>query len=278
MEEKTHTLQKLPLPNWCFVLLGVPTFYMPLAYLALAVWATTGMLTGVAGGPPELMKAAVHPALYVTFAMWPVYIAWVGLSKRLTRREKGMWLFIVILANMVGMPMFYVFMIRRYLGVEGRTGKRDEISLDRFLKCHEIAREQLSLAQLSVLRSYCRKHRLTKWGVVPLVAVAALAFYTAVFFVPKNCVRLFADFTPTRVVIVDSTTDSKKEIAPNSEAQKLHVQNVMMVGAMAGMIGAMGLFALAQVMSQLWGNWHRKAFIDFLKATDKEHAQSARGS
>jgi len=95
---------------------------MPLAYVAVAVWAVGGMLTGGTGDFPEWMMKAIHPALYMTFGMCPFYIAWVGLSKRLARREKVWWLFIVIVLNMVGMPMFYVFMVRRYIGIERRTG------------------------------------------------------------------------------------------------------------------------------------------------------------
>ncbi len=35
---------KLPLPTLCFAALGVPTFYMPLAYLALMLWAALVMI------------------------------------------------------------------------------------------------------------------------------------------------------------------------------------------------------------------------------------------
>ena len=247
---------------------------MPLAYLAVAVWAIVGMVSGEIKDPPELLMQAVHPALYVTFGMWPIYIAWVGLSKRLARREKAWWLFIVVLLNMAGMPMFYVLMIRRYLGMEGRTGVRDDAAVERFLGRHAISRDHLSAGQLDTLRTYCRKYRLTQWGIIPMVAAAALMLYTAVVFVPKNCVRLFSDFTPTRVLIVDSETAEKKEIAPEPETIKLHVQNVMLFGAIAGMAGATGIFILAQSLSQLWGNWHRKALIEFLKATDREHLTS----
>lgn len=264
----------LPLRKWYFILLGVPTFYMPLAYLGVAVWPIVGMLAGEIKDPPELFMRAVHPALYVTFGMWPIYIAWVGLSKRLARREKAWWLFIVVILNMAGMPMFYVFMIRRYFGLEGRTGVRDKAAVERFLDRHAISRDHLSSGQLDALRTYCRKYRLSQCGIIPMVAAAALMLYTAVAFVPKNCVRLLSDFAPTRVLIVDSETEEKKEIALEAETIKLHVQNVMMFGAMAGMAGAMGIFILAQALSQLWGNWHRKALIEFLKATEREHLTS----
>jgi hypothetical protein len=31
------------------------------------------------------------------------------------------------------------------------------------------------------------------------------------------------------------------------------------------------IFILAEAISQLLGNWHRKALIEFLKATEREH-------
>jgi hypothetical protein len=111
MQDKPQPQIGLPLPKWCFVLLGVPTFYLPLAYLVMGVWAIVGMLVGGEfGEPPEWMVYVLNPALYVTCGLWPIYIAWVGLSKRLALREKGWWLVVVILLNMFGMPMFYVFM------------------------------------------------------------------------------------------------------------------------------------------------------------------------
>ena len=84
----------------------------------MAAWVFGGMLTGDFWDFPVWMKITISPAIYVTFGLWPIYIAWVVLSKRLSWREKAWWLFIVIALNMLGMPIFYVFMIRRYLGLE----------------------------------------------------------------------------------------------------------------------------------------------------------------
>lgn len=112
----------LPWPGWCFVALAVPTFYMPLAYLALAIWAVSNLFVGEGNDLRGWMMSAIQPALYVTLAMWPVYVVWLGVSRVLSWREKGYWLFMVVVPNMIGMPLFYVFMVRRYLGLEGRMG------------------------------------------------------------------------------------------------------------------------------------------------------------
>jgi len=203
--------------------------------------------------------------------MWTVYVAWVGLSTRLSLHEKGRWLLIVILLNMFGMPMFYVFMCRRYLGMEGRTGERDEMALVRFLTRHGLEKERFSSDQLDILRFYCRANRLAKWGVVPTIIVAALMFYTAVVFVPKSTGPMVAGFTPTRMVFIDSATHAKKESASDPEMQNLHTRMAMMFGAMAGMMGTLGFFLIAQSLSQLRGGWHRRALIELLKATNREN-------
>jgi hypothetical protein len=271
MQEKNTNQTRLPLPKWAMYTLAFPTFYMPLAYASLVVWIIEAMLLGHLVSPPYWMIVIFKPALYVTYCMWPFYLIWVIACKKLNWKEKAWWSLIIFLLNMVGMPMFYIFITRRYLGYEGRTGNKDEASFNLFLKRYSIGREELSSEQLDVLKSYCRKFRLSKWGVLPMIVISCLVLYTAIFFFPKHCIKLFSDFIPTRTVIIDSKTDEKKEITPDSEAIELHIKTVMMMGVIAGLLGAMGIFGLTQAISFFFGNWHRKALIDFLKAKKKEH-------
>ncbi len=271
MQENTHNTSKLHLPKWYFILLGIPTFYMLSAILTTYAIIIFEMLFDIeVQGVPEWMMIATYSAIYVTFVLWPVYIVWLMFSKKLTWWEKGFWLFIVIFLNMVGMPMFYIFMIRRYLGLEGRIGKRDEAAVDALLRRCAISREQLSADQLKILLTYCRKHRLTKWALMPTIPLAVFLIYAAVFIIPKKCITLHSDFTPSRIVIIDSTTNTKEETAPDPEIQRLHLKLVMMFGAMSGAAGTMGIFMLTIVIFHSWC-WHRRAFFDFLKATDKEN-------
>jgi hypothetical protein len=268
--------KKLPLPTWCFVVLGMPTFYMPLAYFSLCLSVMAGMMWDGIDVPPQWLANHGQAALGVTFAMWPVYIAWVGFSRRLTWKEKLWWLFIILLLNMVGMPMFYVFMVRRYLGLEGRTGKRDELSLDRFLKRHSVLREKLCPEQLSVLRSYCRDRRLARWGVVPMIVLAALMLYTATVFIPNSALRIFSDSAPTRTVIIDSVAETTERIEPDPETEKLHVQIVMMFGVMSGVFGVGSLIVLASAIVLALGDGHSRTLVDFVKATGTEaHSDEA---
>lgn len=134
MQENIHNKSKLPLPKWCLFLPGVPTFYMLLSILAIVAILIFEMIFGRAEDVPEWMMIATYPAPYVCIMLWPAYIVWLVFSRRLTWREKVLWLFVVTFLNMVGMPMLYIFMIRRYLGLEGRIGKRDEAALDALLR------------------------------------------------------------------------------------------------------------------------------------------------
>ena len=143
MNSSKRTILKLTLGEWWFVLLAAPTFYLLLVCLVLMGWATPWMFAGQRVQPPAWMEIAFQAGIVVMFAMWPVYVAWVLLSKRLTWSEKRVWLVIVTLTNSIGMPGFYVFMLRRHLGLEHRMGPRDEAALDRFLAKCGIGRDGL---------------------------------------------------------------------------------------------------------------------------------------
>ncbi|PHS03171.1 MAG: hypothetical protein COA78_18935 [Blastopirellula sp.] len=266
MQETTQ--HNLPLPRWCFVLLAVPTFYMLLAFLSLAVWVFTSILMGQVGGPPGWMLPALGFALNVTFVMWPIYFVWVCFSKRLTWREKVAWGFIVLYANMLGMPAFFIFMIRRYLGLEKRINKRDEGALDRLLKRNKINRDRLSSGQIDILRKHCRYHRWGKWAAVPVCVLAATVVYAGLVVFPNNLISGFADMSQTHLIIY-SATGTRKEVLPDPELQKLQVQAIMQFGTGFGITAGMGLFGLFWPMMLLLGNWHNRALIKFLQAADE---------
>lgn len=246
---------------------------MPLVYVGVAVWVIGGMLAGEIKDFPEWMMIAIGLSLYVLYAVWPIYIAWVAFSKVMTWREKGLWLFLVIFMNMIGMAMFYVFIIRRYLGIEGRIGKRDEASLDSFLKTCHLEKHSLSTGQLNVLRSYCRDRRYAKYYLFSMILLSGLMLYTAVVFFPKSCVHIFTDMAPTRLIVVDSVKNTRKEISPDPEIEKIRVQTIMMFGAMAGVMGAMSIFVVALAVFQVWGGPHHGILIRYLRATEeKQHS------
>jgi len=261
----------LPLPRWCFVLLAVPTFFMPPVFVLVAGVAIGSMLLG--GDVPKRntwfdgVAATGLAGVYVTFVMWPVYLLWAALSKRLVLREKVLWLAIIVWFNMLGMPAFYIFMVRRYLGIEGRTGPRDEAALDVFLRRCKTNRGQFAPEQLAVLRSYCQYRRVMRWLVVPAVIPAILALRMAIIDTPQRATDMFVDMMPMRMVVIDKAKESRKEIGPEPESQRQFVQCVLLFGALVTIMGAGGVALLVIALSALAGNPHRKTFAEFIAAT-----------
>lgn len=103
-----------------------------------------------------------------------------------------------------------------------------------------------------------------------MVVIAGMTIYTAAVFIPKNSVFL-SDLAPSRLVVIDTATNTTREFPPDLETQKLHVQVVLMYGALSGILGMSGILTLVITVGQVWEqNWHRKAFVDFLKATGRK--------
>ena len=259
-----------PKSYWLLIALAIPTFYMPLAYVTAAVWVMHGFFSHHTGDMPTWMFTLVHPSLYVTLALWPVYVVWAGLSGRLNRHEKGWWLFIVFFMNMIGMPMFFVFMVRRYLGLEAAALKRDGPALDAFLQRCGVKRESLTDTQADVLRTCCRrdrKNRLCAWFLIPL---CAFGIYFAAVLMPDAIRRMNIDQIPMQTIVVDSVKHSKKEIGGTPEVQHLFIDNVLMECAQIGILGCMSLFILINMLMQAWGSPDRRTLIAFLRAS-QEH-------
>ena len=265
-----RTILRLTLREWWFVLLAAPTFYLLLVCLVAIGWAIP--FAGQRVQPPRWMEVAAYSGIYTTCAMWPIYVAWVLLSKQFTWSEKGLWLLIVTWLNAAGMAFFYVFMLRRHLGLEHRMGPRDEAALDCFLAKCGTGRDGLSTGQIDVLRSYCRRRRFEKWNVLVMGVFAALALYASLAWIPQKMLPMLSDFAPTRLIVVDAAGHTMKDIAPDLETTKQHVQIAMMIGAMAGMAGIAGIFLLLTAVSQLTGGWERKTLTDFLKAGRRDQS------
>lgn len=244
---------------------------MPSAYLLMAIWAFVIIIFGDHLDFPDWLTVVCGSSLYVMFALWPVYVLWVMLSKRLHWREKLLWLIFVTLGNMIGMAAFFIFMMRKYLGLEGRTGPRDEAALARFLTRHEIGREELMPDQLGVLRSHFRNGRQAKWGALAMLPMAALMVYMAIVIIPRSYYQFSSSFMPTHLVIVDRTNDTKEELEPDEETKKVYMQLMLTHGASAGVIGMCGLlFAMNAATLFFVGVGRQRLLVDFLKARKME--------
>jgi len=265
--EKTQN--KLPRSKWIFILIGIPTFYMPLAYLIMAIWAIGGMIFNYDLETPIWLLFIIGPAYFVTIALWPIYIVWVLFSKRLTKTEKLKWLFIVILMNMLGMPWFYVTMVRRYLGLENQSNQSDKKVFENFTRKNKINLENLSTKQKSILISHCRKRRFQKRGIIFSLPIIALLLYMAIIYIPDKGIQLSSNFIPTKTLIIDSVNNTTNEILPLPLLQKSYVKIIMFCGAFAGVTGFSGLFLLANCIRILFIDKQHKLLIDFIKAAEK---------
>ena len=273
MRENSQTPTALPAPTWCFFLLGAFTFCQLLPYLAVVVWVIAGTLgVSMFSDPPALPRGVFSFSL-LTFGLLPVYVAWIWGSKRLSRLDKAGWLFLVVVLNMVGMPMFYVFMIRRYLGFETRVGKKDHALLEKVLRKNAINESRLTAAQKRVLLSHCRNRRLRKWAALVKAAIAAFSFFVAAN-VMKMGLKTHENFLPTRMIIVDSATNEKKEISPDPEVLKFQVKFLILNGFMGGAMVAIGFIHLVEALALPWSDGRLKALIELLKASEERLSEA----
>ena len=270
MNESTNTLRRV---QWLYIiLLGVPTFFMPLAYLALGVWVTYGMFSDDFGDMPELLRMSGDLAMNVTLVMWPVYIAWVVFSNRLSRRGKIVWLLVVVLLNMVGMPAFYVFIVRRYLGLEGRS---HSAAMDKFMNRHKLDELNFTSEQLEVLKTYSAGRRQAKLIALPMFIFALIFLAGGVTFTVKNFYRFFSNLVG--VPSMESVSDPEpvqamaEAEAGNEEMSRMdyEINRLFFLLNLFGCAGLIlnSLILLYQPFSMYLGYMGQKSFLDFLKVT-----------
>ena len=220
-----------------------------------------------AGKPnsPELELALKAP-FFAAVVMWPIYVAWVALCKRLTRWEKLFWLVLVTWGHMLGMAGFYVFIICRYLGLEGQPDPATRRRSNGYMNHCGVRRDDLSVDKVVVLRSYCRTRRHTKWVMIPAAIVGAV-FDLRCRCIPQphRLVRLPNDADAQSSLLTRPRTRERR-FAPDPETVRLGVQTVLVVGAMAGMMGTGGFFLLFATLEMWLPNNDRRALVSFLKA------------
>jgi hypothetical protein len=259
--------RKLPLPRWIYILLAAPTFFSPLVYTVLCVWVFSKMLVGGSIELPEWFRQVGYFSLYVTFALLPIYALWTVLTRRLTWREKILWLFLIVWANMIGMAFFYVWMIRRYLGLEGRLNARDTRTAEKLLASCGLTREKLTESQWQVIARYARQTRQSKWMIVPVIVLVPLMLYVSCIIIPRMSLKIAKFFTPTHTIIIDTVKNTRQEVFSDPQMQTDAATIFLAQGAMAGMLGMWGIFCLFQGINLFIGNQDRRAFLQYLKAS-----------
>ena len=262
MPQGADSGRRLPLPRWLLVLLAPPTFFMPLAYAVLAVWVIGCMLIWGFGELPKWLLGVGIAAIGVTFAMWPVYIVWVLACPDLTRREKVRWLLLMVLLNMFAMPAFYLFIVRRRLGIEVRRSARDEGAAQSLLASWGVERGSLTERQWGLLVEHSRRVRLARWSVVPMLLLAGLLVYVDVWYVPRGIMSSAP--APTRVVIVDAQTRERTEVAPDPAHERSYAILLMCAGVSAAVGALMATLLVSSVVRRAFGWWPDRRFLDVL--------------
>lgn len=262
-----NSQRKLPLPKWCYLLLAAPTFYMPLAYLTFVSFVLGSAIFDVNWKCPVWLSQFTQSALTVTLVLWPVYFLWALFSKQLVWREKLVWILAIFVGNMIAMPIFFVFMIRRYLGLEGKTNHNDEQAAEKLLAACGMTRTEINDGQWRVIAQYTRQYRQAKWAFIFAFFAGGLAIYFSGIVVPRWCMRIAPAIIPTHTVFIDSVKNTREDIAIAEETKLNAIKLVLTYGEMIGFFALSGVFLILLPLFQLWGNWHRTAFMNYLKAT-----------
>jgi hypothetical protein len=258
------------LPRW-MVAIAFPTFAMPALLVVALGWECSVLVMRAWDQLPPplwLVWGVVGPMITLMLLLWPLYIIWAWKSTQLTRQEKFRWIVILLWLTVIGMPVFYVFMVRRYTGAEHHIRPQEAVRVERFLARHGLRHAHLSQKQYSILAKYIRSVHFSRWALIPLVLLAVLMLYVVLVVVPEFGLSMFSEWLPIEHrVIVDETHTILQETVPEQEFITLFLQEVMMMGVASGMFGTMTLMFLALGVFQLF-TVKRKLFIEFLHATE----------
>ena len=269
MTKAAHLPPRLPLPKWAMVLIAIPTFYIPAFYLGIIVWVLVRFTLGKTVVPPPLLATPSWVLIGALFALAPFYIVWIAASHRLTWSEKVIWMLLVVVLNVIGAAMFYVFVTRRYLGLDQRAAARDEEAAALLLHSCGMRRSAITVRQWRVLVRYCRRVRLYRWCVVVWLLVAAVGIYLATCLIPHQCLAAFSGSVPADVVIVDRVRGSMQTYSIPRDMHEQFVEAVMLTGATAGVIGSLCLLSAASLAAHAWTSFHRRAFLEFLRGASE---------
>jgi hypothetical protein len=249
--------------------LAIPTFLMPVLLLVFLGWGfSIAVLNSWENFPQDWLSwAVVAPLLVLCLLLWPVYIVWAVRTRHLTSHEKLHWVGMILLGNIIGMPVFYVFMLRRYQGRDTRIYPKEEARVEKFCTRHGLCRAQLSPKQYHILVKYVRRAHSARWAVVPVALASVILLYMACWAIPQMSLTMFFDWLPMEHrVVVDGTNTIQYEHVPEPEVITGFLRTVMMSGVTSGIGGMMAFIFVAQSISQLF-LIRRGLFIEFLQAT-----------
>ncbi|HLX95657.1 MAG TPA: hypothetical protein VKU37_07925 [Verrucomicrobiae bacterium] len=97
-----------------YAIAAVPAAFLPFSYvvgvISVVFWIIIPEHMGGSGAseskPTGIVDFIIFAGLWGTVIQWPVYLLWAALSREMTIRVRLLWMGVIVLLNMFGMPWF----------------------------------------------------------------------------------------------------------------------------------------------------------------------------
>ena len=255
-----------------FILLFIPTCYMLFA-LVMFLFGSFGLiLIFRVRELPHWWEPSIRLLLYVTPVMCLIYLGWASVTTHLSRRERRQWIYLILLGNMLVMPIFYVAMMRRYLGKHGTTTRRDHQRLQNFLHQSGLTTHHLTSAQEQILVKYVRRLHWAQRGLLPVIIIAAFLLYGAFLGIPQFGQDFYLEIFPSDVVIMNSNAERLQESTFDIQTKQDFIEQVMRMGMMGGVLGGLIFMYVFWYLDSVRTNVHKKTLCDVLAAGEQKHS------
>lgn len=252
-------------------LLGIPTFFLLLIYVVVAVAALLCLIFDWDIPDYELLDPVVVVIVEVVFFVtWAIYFLWAIFTRQYTWKEKLVWVLLIFLFNVIGMPYFFVVMVRKYKGIKWSASSRLVDASELYLTELGSSRAHLSEEQWDVLVGYIRERRIAKWKL--LLHVCVLAILVCVVVYGYNAIyEIMVELVPTTYLTKDST-GSVDVLQPEPEDVRLYFHVLLMLSFQISFLSVCALLTLVESVVNLFTsrrNMLLEAFIPREVSTEK---------
>jgi len=247
------------------IILAIPTFLAPAMMLFLSLWCIAGELSLVAKLSANTIENVEKIVEWIIYLLWPIYISWAFFTKLLKKEEKIGYCFIIIFLNIIGIPWFYIEMMRRYKGKFPENHPLDIKSAEEYLEKNGLKKEYLSKEQWEIIVKQMRKKRYTVFNMVFTIFILIFGAYVIInnYVVMKDIID---EFAPTKIIVVDENGKKLKTYNIEKEYFQNYTTTLIAFGFCEGIsFGFIFISILSQI--ELWKN--QKLFNEFVKNRKK---------
>jgi hypothetical protein len=252
-------------------LLGIPTFFLLLIYVMVAVTVLLCVIFNWDIPEYEFLDSVVFVIIEaVFFVTWTIYFLWAIFTRQYTWKEKLVWILVIFLMNVIGMPYFFVVMLRKYKGIKWSASARLVDAGEKYLVGLGSSRVRLSEEQWDIVVDYIRQRRMAKWKLLIHVCVLAIVVLVVVF--GYNVIfEIMVELVPTTYLTKDST-GSVDVLQPEPEDVRLYFHVVLMLSFQISFLSVCALLTLVESVVNLFTsrrNMLLEAFIPREVSTEK---------